>query len=196
MRRLPLILASSSPRRLELLQQLRVIPEIFPADIDESLLAEENPYDYVQRMAMEKAQKIAKQRLSRTVLGSDTSVVIDGEVLGKPQGEVHAAQMLRKLSGRSHHVLSAVAMIQGDRQRVLVSSTEVLFSELSAEDIANYWHTGEPQGKAGGYAIQGLGAMFIEEITGSYTGVMGLPLFETCELLNEFGYGIYDAKPK
>ncbi len=190
MKLLPLILASASPRRLELLQQLRQSPEVYPADIDESLLSGETPCDYVVRLALEKAMTIGRQRPTRTVLGSDTSVVVNGQVLGKPRDEGHAAEMLSMLSGCSHEVLSSVAMVAGDKQVVRVSTTEVFFRELSREEIENYWRTVEPQGKAGGYAIQGLGAIFVEEIRGSFSGAMGLPLFETSELLEEFGYSV------
>ncbi len=189
MSRIPLILASASPRRLELLQQLGLQPQVRPADIDETVFDSEHAADYVKRMALEKARVVAGLLDEpATVLGSDTSVVVDDEVLGKPENQAHAADMLAMLSGRSHRVLSGVALVRGEQEQVLLSSTEVFFRPVSEAEMAAYWHSGEPQGKAGGYAIQGLGAMFIKEIRGSYSGVMGLPLFETCQLLQAFGH--------
>lgn len=186
-----LILASASPRRLELLQQLGLSPMVMPADIDESVQEGEHAVDYVRRMAREKAGAIAcKQDADLIVLGSDTSVVVDDHVLGKPESQEHAAEMLRLMSGRQHQVMSAVAVIQSGQVETRLSQTEVFFRPIRDEEIEAYWRTGEPQGKAGGYAIQGLGAGFIKRIEGSYSGVMGLPLFETCELLERVGISV------
>ncbi|MGV6859370.1 MAG: Maf family protein [bacterium] len=187
-----LILASASPRRLELLQQVGVHPQVRPADIDETVFEGEHAGNYVRRMALKKARVVSALLgdESVTVLGSDTSVVVDDEVLGKPENEAHAAHMLGMLSGRSHQVLSGVALVSAQREEVLLSSTEVRFRTVSEAEMAAYWRSQEPLGKAGGYAIQGLGAMFIEEIRGSYSGVMGLPLFETCQLLRAFGHPV------
>lgn len=185
-----LILASASPRRLELMQQLGLFPSVLPADIDERVWPDEHAADYVLRMATEKAGVIALRDSHSVVVGSDTSVVVDDTVLGKPDDEKHAAQMLQLLSGRQHQVLSAVSVISSGQVSSRLSVTEVYFRHLSEIEMAAYWRTGEPLGKAGGYAIQGLGAAFIERIEGSYSGVMGLPLFETCELLQGAGVSI------
>lgn len=183
-----LILASASPRRLELLQQLGLDPEVCPADIDEMVHEGEHASDYVMRMAREKAQAVAQQYPANNVIvGSDTSVVVDDQVLGKPEDQEHAAQMLEMLSGRSHQVMSAVTVISSQGEQTLLSDTRVDFRSIGQDEMAAYWNTGEPLGKAGGYAIQGLGAGFIETIEGSYSGVMGLPLFETAQLLQRAG---------
>ncbi len=183
-------LASGSPRRRELLAQLDISFEILMGDIDESLRPGELPDAYVRRMAGDKT-RAALQRLTgrhAPVLGADTAVVVDRQILGKPADQAAAAAMLRRLSGREHEVLSAVAISDNARQAVAVNRTTVTFRPLSEAEIEGYWATGEPCDKAGGYAIQGLGAVFIEAIHGSYSGVMGLPLFETAHLLNDFGY--------
>lgn len=183
-----LILASASPRRLELLQQLGLNPEVCPADIDETVHQGEHASDYVMRMAREKAQAVAQQYSANNVIvGSDTSVVVDDQVLGKPDDQKHAAQMLEMLSGRSHQVMSAVTVISSQGEQTLLSDTRVDFRSISQDEMAAYWTTGEPLGKAGGYAIQGLGASFIKTIEGSYSGVMGLPLYETAQLLQRAG---------
>lgn len=184
-----IILASASPRRLELLKQIGIHPIVHPARINETRL-DESPDEYTKRIALEKAQKIAADLADdmMIVLGADTTVVLDKTTLGKPQNEADARAMLNLISGRTHRVLSAVVIVRGSRQAVRLSETEVRFRALDATEIAAYWQTGEPRDKAGGYAIQGLGATFIEAIKGSYSGVMGLPLFETAQLLKEFGY--------
>jgi len=184
-----IILASASPRRLELLKQIGIHPIVHPARINETRL-DESPDEYTKRIALEKAQKIAADLADdmMIVLGADTTVVLDKTTLGKPQNEADASAMLNLISGRTHRVLSAVVIVRGSRQAVRLSETEVRFRALDATEIAAYWQTGEPRDKAGGYAIQGLGATFIEAIKGSYSGVMGLPLFETAQLLKEFGY--------
>jgi septum formation protein len=184
-----LYLASSSPRRRELLNQLGLMYEVLSIDVEEIPGAEEIAEDYVQRVAVEKALAgwLSPERSrERPVLGCDTEVVLDGEVFGKPESREHALDMLQRLSGRSHDVLSAVAVIRGDRQKVVLNRNRVLFRDISENEIQRYWDTGEPKGKAGGYAIQGFGAIFIQHLEGSFSGVMGLPLFETAELLTEF----------
>jgi septum formation protein len=183
-------LASASPRRRELLAQLGVPHLVAPADIDESRREGEAPDDYVLRMALEKARRVAgAQELSRglPVLGADTSVVVQGRVLGKPADAAESRAMLELLSGRTHEVLSGVALVDGRGARFRLSRTEVRFRRIAADEAAAYWRSGEPRDKAGGYAIQGRAAAFIEWISGSYSGVVGLPLFETAQLLEAAG---------
>jgi septum formation protein len=178
-----LILASASPRRSELLTQIGIRHLIVPVDIDETPLAEETPAAYVTRVAAEKSavcQAILNQDLP--ILSADTSVVCDGHILGKPENIQQAIAMLSRLSGRSHQVYSAVSL-RGDLHGQALSISQVSFRELSLEEIIAYWQTGEPCDKAGAYAIQGLGGIFIKTITGSFSGVMGLPLYETAHLL-------------
>ena len=184
-----LYLASTSPRRCELLQQLGVTLEVVPVDIDESIKKNENAHDYVCRMALEKARQGSQQAGKDTmpVLGSDTSVVLENEVFGKPQDKQQACVMLNALSGKTHEVLTAVALIQGDREKVILNISQVTFKVLNEAEILAYWESGEPADKAGSYAIQGKGAKFIKHLSGSFSGVMGLPLYETSELLAEFG---------
>lgn len=183
-------LASGSPRRRELLAQLGISFELSVMDIDESLRPGESADAYVCRMACDKVRASLGQLSARRapVLGADTTVVIGRQILGKPADRDAAAEMLRRLSGRDHDVLTAVVISDEEREAVAVSRTVVTFRPLSDAEIDSYWATGEPRDKAGGYAIQGLGAVFIEAIAGSYSGVMGLPLFETARLLNGFGY--------
>lgn len=180
-------LASASPRRRELLQQIQVSCEVLAVNIDESRLPGEEPEQHVQRLAQQKAAAGFALQPLRPALGSDTVVVIDNEVLGKPVDREHAFEMLSKLSGRSHQVMTAVALCSEARQSCLLSVSEVRFCELSAPQIAAYWQTGESLDKAGAYAVQGLAAQFIVAINGSYSGIMGLPLYETAELLKQHG---------
>jgi septum formation protein len=187
-------LASGSPRRRELLAQLGLSFELLVTDIGESLHSGESADAYVSRMARDKARAALGLMPERRapVLGADTTVVVDRHILGKPADREAAASMLRRLSGCDHEVLTAVAIVAGNgdeqREAIAVSRTVVTFRSLSDAEIDGYWATGEPCDKAGGYAIQGFGAIFIEAIHGSYSGVMGLPLFETAHLLNGFGY--------
>ena len=176
-------LASVSPRRRELLTQIGVPHVVTGAHIDEAVHPGERPHDYVQRMARAKAQTVWEQDLSLPVLAADTTVVLDGQVFGKPADRADALRMLGLLSGRTHEVLTAVALASADGLAVRVSVSAVRFRALAADEIAAYWETGEPRDKAGAYAVQGLAAVFIESLSGSYSGVMGLPLFETSELL-------------
>jgi septum formation protein len=191
-------LASRSPRRRELLAQVGVRYHLLlfrsrpdsPPDVDESILQNEQPDTYVERVARAKAQ--AGWRLLRLrnlpfapVLAADTTVALDGQMLGKPADRKEAAEMLAALSGRRHDVFTAVALMRDERIDSAVSRSEVQFKQLSPEDIAQYIATGECDDKAGAYAIQGRAARFIMELRGSYSGVMGLPLFETSQLLDK-----------
>jgi septum formation protein len=185
---LQLYLASRSPRRGQLLTQLKLRFEVLPGDIDETPAPGQAADNYVLAMARGKAQAGARHaKADLPVLGADTEVVVDGRILGKPADRAHGLEMLRRLSGRAHQVFSGVAIHQGHRLETALSITEVAFGEITADQAAAYWDSGEPADKAGGYAIQGLGAMFIREIRGSYSGVMGLPLYETAALLARFG---------
>jgi septum formation protein len=189
-----IILASASPRRQELLSQIGVRFRQQVAEVDESRFENESAGDYVARVALEKARAIQGQfgHDGMPVLGADTAVVIDDRVLGKPDNADHAGAMLRMLSARMHRVLSAVAVIRGDREAVQVHESSVWFRSLSASEIDAYWRSGEPRDKAGAYAIQGIGAIFVERLEGSYSGVMGLPLFETARLLRAFGIRVLE----
>ncbi|WP_206485132.1 Maf family protein [Thalassotalea sp. G2M2-11] len=183
-----LILASQSPRRRELLAQLGYEFACLPANIDESELADETPEQYVERLAREKAQYIANDQSDTTIiLGSDTCVVQDGCILGKPENQQQCLTHLAMLSGRSHLVLTAIAVVQGSLIKSMVISTEVEFKQLTQCEMLNYWRTGEPKDKAGSYGIQGIAGQFVKRITGSYSAVVGLPLCETTQLLAEFG---------
>jgi septum formation protein len=182
-----IILASASPRRSELLKQIGISHRIMAVDINETPLANESPLAYVERVAAEKSaacQVLLNDNLP--VLSADTSVICDGEIMGKPLDLDHAISMLSRLSGRSHQVYSAVSL-RGDQHWQALSISEVKFKTLSTDEIIAYWQTGEPCDKAGAYAIQGLASTFIESITGSFSGVMGLPLYETAQLLAKQG---------
>lgn len=181
-------LASASPRRQELLRQLGLHFDVRPADILEQPQPAESAADYARRMALEKA-RAAQQKINTSlpVLGADTDVVLDGDILGKPRDRDDALGILARLSDREHEVYSAVAMVQGARAEVMLSVTLVRFGLITPEAAARYWATGEPADKAGAYGIQGLGAQFVKGVNGSYSGVVGLPLFETTELLLRFG---------
>lgn len=196
-----LYLASASPRRRDLLGQLgvsfglllgRESPEE-PAAVDESVLAGETPDDYVRRITRLKAEVGWQRLLHRPtlprlpVLAADTTVGVGNDILGTPGSPDEAREMLTRLSGATHRVLTGVAVIQGDRLALRVSETSVTFCALDPARIARYVDTGEPLDKAGGYGIQGPAGAFVTRLEGSYTGVVGLPLFETAELLREFG---------
>ncbi|OHC30212.1 MAG: septum formation inhibitor Maf, partial [Pseudomonadales bacterium RIFCSPLOWO2_02_FULL_63_210] len=184
-----LYLASGSPRRRELLTQIGVpfSPLIVP--IDENLLPEESPRAYVERLARAKAQAglaaLADPR-DAVVLGADTAVVLDGQILGKPQDRDEAVATLSALSAREHQVLTAVALASTSKVAARVVSSRVRFRRLTRAEIEAYWATGEPRDKAGSYGIQGLAAVFVSQLQGSYSAVVGLPLCETAELLAEF----------
>lgn len=179
-------LASRSPRRRELLLQMGVDFSVINPDIDESVLENELPIDYVSRIARLKAEAGRGLLLTadrKPVLAADTAVVIDKTILGKPQNDEQAASMLRMLSGKTHQVMTAIALTRADRLWTAVSVNNVCFAELSEQDIFWYIKTKEGVDKAGGYAVQGLAALFIEHIEGSYSGIMGLPIRETGQLL-------------
>lgn len=190
-----LILASSSPRRQELLTQIGVPFSVQVPAIDETPLAGEAPPAYVQRMAEEKALAVlAQQKGDVCVLAADTSVIVDELILGKPADAAEAKAMLLRLSGREHQVLSAIAVAEQDRLKSQVVSCKVAFRTLTDAEIDAYWLTGEPRDKAGSYAIQGLGAVFVQAIHGSYSAVVGLPLAETAALLGEFAIACWQNK--
>lgn len=186
----PIFLASESPRRKELLQQLGLQFEVVNAPVEEVALPNEPPESYVLRIAIEKAlsgfNKVAGKAI--WVVGGDTAVLVKGRVFGKPKNEVDAFKMLSKLSGQTHEVLSAVAIVFDGEVFSALNKTSVTFKVLSESEIRDYINSDEPFGKAGSYAIQGLGAKFIKRIEGSYSGVMGMPLFELNQLLEASGY--------
>lgn len=186
-----LCLASASPRRRALLQQIGVEHVVVETDIDEDLRPGEAPDRYVARLAVAKAQAAASDVRARNlpVLGADTAVVVGGLILGKPDNAADAARMLGLLQGREHQVLSAVALLHAGRVHQGLSVSSVRFAALTARGIADYVASGEPFGKAGGYAIQGRAARFVAHLDGSYSGVMGLPLYETANLLADAGVG-------
>lgn len=180
-------LASSSPRRRELLGQLGCQFECVSPEIDETPGVGESPTDYVARLAREKARAgEALTDRSRPVLGSDTVVVLDGRILGKPSDEADAMETLAALQGRDHQVMTAVALVQGERLEQALVTTQVSFSAMSPQQIQEYVASGEPMDKAGSYGIQGLGGAYVKAINGSYSAVVGLPLVETRELLSRF----------
>ena len=195
-------LASKSPRRRDLLRQIGVNFDVLTfragergedADVDETPLPGEAVERYVERLALAKAQAgmrrvLWRKLLPHPVLAADTTLEVDGEIVGKPRDAAEAHAILERLSGRRHRVLTAVAMSDGERTRSRLSVSEVAFRRLSEHDIRRYVATGEPFDKAGAYGIQGHAAIFIEEIRGSYSGIMGLPLFDTAALLEIFGY--------
>jgi septum formation protein len=184
-------LASASPRRQELLRQLGIEFEVCPSQIDEAREARETAEHYVMRVARDKAHHVATQigagRPAASVLGADTEVVLDNEVLGKPRDRAHGMAMLQRLQGRTHEVLTAVVLCRAEQEWSVLSRSRVSIGPMTLHDIERYWDSGEPADKAGGYAIQGRGAVFISHLEGSYSGVMGLPLFETAQLLRDAG---------
>ena len=185
-----LYLASASPRRREILAQMGLRFRVLVQDVDESPLAGEPAQDYVRRLAQAKAEagrRDLEEGDGLPVLGADTVVLVDGRLLGKPRHREEALEILRLLSGREHRVVTAVALAAPGRHACAVSDTAVEFRPLSEREMAAYWDTGEPRDKAGAYAIQGLGALFVRRIAGSYSGVVGLPICETAALLAEFG---------
>lgn len=186
-------LASASPRRRELLRQIGVSHEIISTDIDENPIAGERPDQYVIRLAQAKASAGAvasRGKANLPVLGADTAVVIDGMILGKPADEAEGVAMLLRLSGRSHTVYTAVAVVRDEIHRCLLSTSTVTFRAITEAEARAYWSSGEPADKAGGYAVQGLAAIFIARLEGSYSGVMGLPLYETAQLLQRCGVAL------
>lgn len=183
----PIFLASTSPRRRELLQQIGLAFSVLKVDVDESLREGERPADYVVRLAREKAEAGLALVDGGVVVAADTTVVIGDQVLGKPASEVEAFAMWQRLSGRMHQVLTGVAVGDARRIEAVMVSTQVHFRTISQAEMDAYWRSGEPRDKAGGYAIQGLGAIFVDAIEGSYSNVVGLPLSETAAVLGRFG---------
>lgn len=184
-----LLLASTSPRRREILTALGLRFEVRHVDVDEAALAGELPGEMVLRLASAKAEA-AEIGPTEIVLGADTAVVVDGRALGKPADATDCVAMLEALSGRAHKVLTGVALRTQSEIRTVLSETNVYFREISRDEALSYWHSGEPSDKAGGYAIQGLGGAFVERIEGSYSGVVGLPVFETISLLANAGLDV------
>ncbi|MGH1371415.1 MAG: Maf family protein [Cellvibrionaceae bacterium] len=198
-----LYLASQSPRRRELLTQIGVQFEVLSVDVEEWQGPDESPADYVERLARDKSaagwhKLSAGQKSPAPVMGADTIVVLGGQVLEKPRDEAHGIGMLLALSGQVHQVFTAVAVTSGKDQQSVICRSEVRFGEITPARAAAYWRTGEPCDKAGGYGIQGAGAVFVEKISGSYSAVVGLPLFETQALLAQFDIGVwqFEAMPE
>jgi septum formation protein len=190
-------LASASPRRAELLRQIGVRFSTVVTSLDEAPLAGEDPGNYVRRMAIEKASHARTHQLpvGAAVLAADTAVVLEGEIFGKPADKKDALKMMARLSGREHRVLTAVALHAPGTRLVALSESSVKMRPISVAEAEAYWNTGEPADKAGAYAIQGLGAIFVEYLQGSYSGVMGLPLFETAQLLEQVGVKTLELRP-
>ena len=185
-----LVLASSSPRRKELLESVGIKFEVITPTSDESSLDKENPDDYAIRLSSEKALSVSKNLDGNTlVIGADTIVIVDNEILGKPKDEEEAKIMLGKISGRAHHVLTAFSIIKPEHSILHrhIVGTEVVVKTLEPHEIEGYIKTGEPMDKAGAYGIQGVGAFMVKEIRGSYTNVVGLPLVELVEALTKLG---------
>ncbi|HEY2782205.1 MAG TPA: Maf family protein [Steroidobacteraceae bacterium] len=185
-------LASGSPRRRALLQQIGVSFRVIAIELDETALADEAPPAYVSRLAQAKAAagwQRSRGLEAAPVLAADTAVVLDGKILGKPGDMKDAMSMLLELSSRTHEVLTAVALRTDAGTQLKVSRSQVAFRSIDADEARDYWATGEPRDKAGAYAIQGYAAVFIADLKGSYSGVMGLPLFETAQLIEAAGIG-------
>jgi septum formation protein len=186
-----IILASASSRRKELLDQIKVTYKVHPVELDEMPLPNEAPLDYVQRLAAEKsAACMAQLATDLPVLAADTAVILGDVIMGKPKNKADALAMLAQLSGKTHQVYSAISL-RGREHSQAVSISEVTFRRLTEQEMLDYWRSGEPFDKAGSYAIQGLGGVFVESIKGSFSGVVGLPLFETAELLSRQGIELF-----
>ena len=183
----PLVLASGSPRRRQLLEMLGIPHDVAPVGLDETRLPDEPPDTYATRLAAEKALAGAREHPGRWVLGADTIVVLDGDVLGKPASPAEAKAMLGRMSGRAHEVITAVALARDDAASIRVDRTTVWFRELDPARIAAYVATGEPMDKAGSYGAQGLGAVIVDRVEGDYFGVIGLPVRLVVELMEEAG---------
>ncbi|MDE1462736.1 Maf family protein [Spartinivicinus poritis] len=191
-------LASQSPRRRELLEQIKVSYQVLASDVNETPLLNEHPQHYVERIAEAKAeagwQLLKTSGLAqRPVLAADTAVVLEGTILGKPTSVADAKAMLTDLSGKQHQVMTSVAVVNVDATKLITSITDVVFKSLTESLIDRYCATGEPNDKAGAYGIQGLGAILVAEIKGSYSGVVGLPLTETAELLTQFEVDVWQS---
>jgi len=184
---LPIILASASPRRRELLDQIGVWYTVYAVDIDETPLINESPLAYVQRLAAEKSARCVEQlQTNQSVLAADTAVVLGDVIMGKPKDKADALSMLRLLSGQTHQVYTAISL-RGQEHSQAVSITDVTFRALTEQEMVAYWHSGEPLDKAGAYAIQGKASVFVTTLSGSFSGVVGLPLYETAQLLMQHG---------
>ncbi|HEY3646319.1 MAG TPA: Maf family protein [Gammaproteobacteria bacterium] len=186
-------LASASPRRKQLLEQLGLRFEVRVADVDESPKPGERPADYVLRVARAKATAVAALigRPELPILAADTAVILDDSILGKPKDREEGLAMLTRLGGRRHQVSSGVALWNRGSVKTVLQESWVRFRAIDAAETVAYWDSGEPRDKAGGYGIQGVGAVFVEHLEGSYSGVMGLPLAETAELLREAGISVF-----
>ena len=186
-----IILASASLRRKELLDQIKVNYRVHPVDLDETPLPNETPLAYVQRLAAEKSAACKAQlKTEIPVLAADTAVILGCVIMGKPKDQADALAMLTQLSGKTHQVYSAISL-RGREHSQAVSITEVTFRRLTEREMLDYWQSGEPVDKAGSYAIQGMGGVFVESIKGRFSGVVGLPLFETAELLSKQGIELF-----
>ncbi|HEY5491275.1 MAG TPA: Maf family protein [Gemmatimonadaceae bacterium] len=196
---LRVILASSSPRRRELLTLIGIAHEVRPADIDESVFADEAPAPHAERLARAKAHALAGEHPHAVIIAADTIVVVDGDILGKPRDVAHAAEMLLRLAGRAHTVYTAIAVARDQRTESAVEDVRVTMRALGEDEVAAYIATGEPMDKAGAYGIQGYGATIVERVDGDYFSVMGLGLRRLVELLErlgvryEFGAGVVDV---
>jgi septum formation protein len=189
-----LVLASASPRRHDILEKMGVLHRIVIPKIDESQRSKESASDYVCRLALEKACAGCTMHDGDTpVLGADTILAFEGQAFGKPVDYSNFKAMFASLSGKTHCVLSAVAIDNREESLVLLSETWVMFRSITEQEMITYWETGEPKDKAGGYAIQGYGSVFVEHIKGSYSGVVGLPIAETCRLLTKFNVPIWQS---
>jgi septum formation protein len=186
-------LASASPRRRQLLELIGVPHLVTPADIDETPLAGEAGADYVLRLAREKAMAVRGKHTDLPVLAADTTVHVDGHILEKPVDQADCVRMLSLLSGRMHQVFTGLCVAGSAPPALMVATSEVTFRKISRDEMHAYWASGEPRGKAGAYAIQGFGAVFVANIAGSYTGVMGLPLFETAAALRVHGVPVWNG---
>jgi len=192
----PLILASNSPRRSALLSQINLKFIALPARIKEQILLNEKPEDYVERIALAKGNRIAKKYPNSTVIGADTIVVLENKILGKPKTKIKAKEMLRELQGKKHKVITGISVINKSKNIELSQAikTDVKMKALSEKEIDGYVRTKEPLDKAGAYAIQEIGAVLIDEIKGSYTNVVGLPLDALCELLRKAEIEIWEKR--
>lgn len=191
-----LYLASSSPRRKELLTQIGIKFQCLSVDVPEEWNGQESPEAYASRLALAKAEAgwNSPDRVdNHPVLGADTIVVMKNIMLEKPQNKTDAQRMLQLLSGKTHEVITSIAVVHGNHVKTACSISRVTFRNISSQEAAAYWETKEPQDKAGGYGIQGKAAVFVEHIAGSHSGIMGLPLFETANLLKEFGVQVLNT---
>ena len=188
----PLLLASASPRRKDLLTQMGLEFEVVVTNIDESVISGETPATYVERLAVAKAR--AGFQPGCVAIGADTTVTIDNEILGKPCGLNEGVAMLQRLSGRGHEVMTGVAVFDGDRLESCVVTSTVYFQPISLHEATRYWYTGEPLDKAGGYGIQGIGGIFARRLEGSYSAVVGLPVEQTEQLLRKLNIDTWSTR--